>query len=77
MNERATISPQLFRNWDEVFTFIKQIKFRRDPVINCLIIQVIDSNTDKIIMEVPPAELCFETSDRLRSVSEGAAIAAS
>ena len=42
---------------DEVFGVNKRIKFRRHPVNNLLIIQVIDSETDKVIMEIPPAEL--------------------
>lgn len=42
---------------DEVFSVNKRIKFRRHPVNNRLIIQVIDSETDKVIMEVPSAEL--------------------
>ncbi len=42
---------------DEVFSVNKRIKFRRHPVNNRQLIQVIDSETDKVIMEVPPAEL--------------------
>ena len=42
---------------DEIFSVNKRIKFRRHPVNNRPIIQVIDSETDKVIMEVPPAEL--------------------
>ena len=42
---------------DEVFSINKRIKFRRHPVNNRQLIQVIDSKTDKVIMEVPSAEL--------------------
>lgn len=41
----------------EVFSVNKRIKFRRHPVNNRQLIQVIDSETDKVIMEVPSAEL--------------------
>lgn len=42
---------------DEVFSVNKRIIIRRHPVNNRQIIQVIDSKTDKVIMEVPSVEL--------------------
>ena len=42
---------------DEVFNINKRVKFRRHPVNNRQLIQVIDSETDKVIMEVPSEEL--------------------
>ena len=41
----------------DVFSVNKRIKFRRHPNNNPQIIQVIDLETDKVIMEVPPMEL--------------------
>ena len=42
---------------NEVFSVNKRIIIRRHPVNNRQIIQVIDSKTDKVIMEVPSVEL--------------------
>ena len=42
---------------DTVFNINKRIKFRRHPVNNRVVIQVVDSETNQVIVEVPPAEL--------------------
>ena len=42
---------------EAAFNMNKRIKFRRHPVNNRQIIQVVDSETNKVIMEVPPVEL--------------------
>ena len=47
----------LIRKMNDDLSVNKRIKFRRHPVNNRQLIQVIDSETDKVIMEVPSAEL--------------------
>ena len=49
---------EVIRKFNEVaFNVNKRIKFRIHPVNNRQMIQVIDSETNKVIMEVPPVEL--------------------
>ena len=48
---------ELIRKMNDDLIVNKRIKFRRHPVNNRQLIQVIDSETDKVIMEIPPAEL--------------------
>ena len=49
---------EVVRKFNETaFNVNKRIKFRIHPVNNRQMIQVIDSETNKVIMEVPPVEL--------------------
>ena len=49
---------EVVRKFNEAaFNVNKRIKFRIHPVNNRQMIQVIDSETNKVIMEVPPVEL--------------------
>lgn len=49
---------QVIRRFNEAaFNVNKRIKFRIHPINNRQMIQVIDSETNKVIMEVPPVEL--------------------
>ena len=49
---------EVIRKFNEAaFNVNKRIKFRIHPINNRQMIQVIDSETNKVIMEVPPVEL--------------------